>query len=142
MKPLQENKTSGIYVLNSGISPQGYGIIPDFHISNTGEPVNLDSSIPLVDRLFFNNIQFENSSWEQNRPEELAQLKDCINTERRLSPALRKKIQAEQKYSRTFAVDYQLELAKDILMCAQSRPIMIQSPDLSPIYNSKFPKNK
>ncbi len=138
MKPLQRNQTSGIYVLNSGRSPQGYGIIPDFHISKTGESIDLGDSISLPEQLFFNSIRFENTPWEQNRPEELAQLKDCINKEGRLGFALKEKIRKEQKYKRTYAVDYQLELAKDILICAQPRPAMIPSSDLSPLYDYRF----
>ncbi len=36
-EPLEMFLTVGLYILNSGRSPQGYGIIPDFHVSRTGE---------------------------------------------------------------------------------------------------------
>ena len=132
-KPLQIFVTAGIYALNSGRSPQGYGIIPDFHVSRTGEPVGENSDdVSPEDQTFLNNIQFENSPWIQNRPEELAQLSECVNKEGRLGRALREKIQEDERYGRPYIGDYSLELAKDILMCAPPRPDRILQSHLSP----------
>ena len=65
-RPLSKNITTGIYTLNSGRSPQGYGIIPDFYFSRTGEPLEEENnSVSYADKIFFNNIQFENNVWEQ-----------------------------------------------------------------------------
>ena len=138
-KPLQISVTAGVYTLNSGRSPQGYGIIPDFHISRTGEPVgeNFDD-VPPEDQTFFNNIQFANSFWTQNRSEELAQLSECVNKEGRLGKALRKKIQEDERYGRPYIGDYSLELAKDILMCAPSRSDRILQSYLSTPYLKKM----
>ncbi len=127
-KPLELSVTKAIYTLNSGRSPQGYGIIPDFHFSRTGEPVeDKADSISYKDLLFFNNIQFENNPWEQNRPDEMNQLKDCIGKMDRMGETLKRKIQEDEKYHRPFVSDYHIELAKDILMCASSRSDIISA---------------
>ena len=137
LKPLTLGITKRIFTLNSGRSPQGYGIIPDFRFSQTGEPIEEKADyISYLDQVFFNNIQFENSPWEQNRPEEWGRLNDCINEEGRLGQILKEKIRKDEKYRHTLAVDYQLELAKDILMCSQSssRPSVIPAERLLPPY--------
>ena len=144
-KPLGISITAGIYTLNSGRSPQGYGIIPDFHVSRTGEPVGEDfNDISPEDQIFFNNIQLENSPWIQNRPEELAQLSECVNKEGRLGRALREKIQGDERHARPYISDYALELAKDILMCAPPRSDRILQSHLVPALfeekgNNRFP---
>ncbi len=141
LKPLQLSMTTGVYVLGSGRSPQGAGIIPDLRFTNTGEPIeNEVNYTSLLDQVFFNNIQFENSPWEQNRPEELAKLNDCINKPDRMGQTLKEKIQKDKKYSRPFVTDYLLELAKDILFCTPPRPSFIPSPYLSPLYDMKYEK--
>ncbi len=128
-KPLELSFTKAIYTLNSGRSPQGYGIIPDFHFSRTGEPLDNEAHyISNGDRLFFNNIQFENDPWEQNRPDEVTRLNDCINKADRMGENLKKKIQEDERYERPFAGDYHIELAKDILMCSDPRPEIIPMP--------------
>ncbi len=138
-KPLQISVTMGVYTLNSGRSPQGYGIIPDFHVSRTGEPVGKNSDdVSPEDQTFFNNIQLENSQWTQNRSEELAQLSECVNKEGRLGKALREKIQEDERHGRPYIGDYSLELAKDILMCAPPRSDRILPSYLSPPYLKKM----
>ena len=135
LKPLQLSMTTGIYTLNSGRSPQGNGIIPDFRFTNTGEPIKSEVDyVSISDQIFFNNIQFENIPWEQNRPEELAKINDCINEAGRMSETFKEKIQKDKKYSRPFTTDYLLELAKDILVCVPSRPSFMPSRYLSPTY--------
>ena len=140
-KPLQLRKTTGIYILGSGRSPQGAGIIPDFRFSSTGEPIeNEVDYVSLLDQVFFNNIQFENTPWEQSRPGELAKLSDCISKPGRMGQTLKEKIRKDGKYGRPFVTDYLLELAKDILFCAPPRPSFVPSPYLSPLYDVKYEK--
>ena len=137
--PLELVFTDGIYTLNSGRSPQGYGIIPDFHVSKTGEFIETDPDyISPEDQLFFNNISFKNNQWEQNRPDELAQLMECVYKEGRLGELLKKKIQEDKRYARPFMGDYQLELAKDILKCSPKREPLLHRPDFSgPFWRKK-----
>ncbi len=140
-KTIEFIRTTGIYTLNSGRSPQGYGIIPDFHFSRTGEPVeDKADSISYKDLLFFNNIQFENNPWEQNRPDEMNQLKDCIGKMDRMGETLKRKIQEDEKYHRPFVSDYHIELAKDILKCAPSRHPEIIKSDFSPAFREEREK--
>ncbi len=116
-------KTTAIYTLQSGRSPQNLGIIPDFHISDEGEFIeNGTDYVSLADELFSNNIQFEGNQWKQNRPEERDQLLECINKEGRAMRALKEKALNDERYRRPFIADYPLELAKDILMCASLHP--------------------
>ena len=132
-KPLKLSLTMGIYTLNSGRSPQGYGIIPDFRFSLHGKPIEKEADyISPMDRLFFSNIQFENDPWEQNRPDEMAELSDCVNKPDRLNQILKKKIREDKRYARPFVGDYHLELAKDILSCSPQRPDVITHTRLSP----------
>ncbi len=135
-QPIELKITTGIFTLNSGRSPHRHGIIPGFRFSTTGEPIENETNYisfyaSFADQVFFNNIQFENVPWKQNRPEELAQLKECVNTEGRMGKALKEKIQEDKKYGRPFARDYYLELAKDILMCSKPRSDYKLSPNVS-----------
>ena len=130
--PLEFVFTDGIYTLNSGRSPQGYGIIPDFHVSKTGEFIEPDPDyISPEDQLFLNKISFKNNQWKQNRPDELAQLMERVHKEGRLGELLKKKIQEDKRYARPFMGDYQLELAKDILKCSPKREPLIPTTDFS-----------
>ena len=133
-EPLQLNLTTAIYTLNSGRSPQGYGIIPDFRFFENGEPIEeKPDDISSGDRFIFDDIPFENNQWKQNRPEELAQLKECIeNNPQSVSESLKKKIREDKKYDRPFIADYSLELAKDILTCLPPRPDTAIQPYYSP----------
>ncbi len=137
LKPLQLTLTTSIYTLNSGRSPQGYGIIPDFRFSDIGEPIeDSPDDISFGNHLIFEDIQFKNNQWKQNRPEELAQLNGCVkNHQWHISESLKKKIREDKKYDRPFVVDYPLELAKDILTCMPLRP----SITIQPYYNSHLP---
>ena len=138
LKDIETIFTAGIYTLNSGRSPQGYGIIPDFHVSRTGEDIKDSSYISPRGQLFFDSISFENNQWEQNRPEELARLIECVRKEDRLGEILRKKIQKDRRHARPFIGDYQLELAKDILKCSSPRgPDIITKSNLSLPFLSK-----
>ncbi len=133
--------TVGIYTLNSGRSPQGYGIIPDFHVSRTGEPIELDPDyVSLKNQLFFDNILFKNNQWKQNRPDELAQLIECVHKEGRLGEVFRQKIQEDKRYARPYVGDYQLELAKDILKCSPKKEAVIIRPHVSSPFLKKQEK--
>ena len=128
-RSLQLLQTTAIYTLHSGRSPQGYGIIPDFHFSRAGEPVEVDSNrISYTDKFFFNNIQFQNNVWKQNRPDELARLNECISQNGKLGVAFREKAGSDERYHRFLAADYQLELAKDILTCSSVVDVSIGLP--------------
>ncbi len=76
--------------------------------------------------MFFESISFKNNQWEQNRPEELARLMECVRKEGRLGEILRGKIQKDKRYSRPYIGDYQFELAKDILKCSPVRQPRIE----------------
>ena len=113
--------TSAIYTLNSGRSPQNSGIIPDFRFSRKGEPIEMEDPSEYVSPeswIFTNSIKIENKQWEQNRPEEITRLKNCINKDNKMGFNLKQKIRNDERYKRPFVGDYQLELAKDILMCS------------------------
>ncbi len=122
-KELQQIETTAIYVLNSGRSPQGHGVIPDFRFSNTGEPIeDGPDRVSFRRRFHINNIGFESNPWEQNRPDELEKLKACVNNSIMLGSMFRKRAQCEERFNRPFVANYPLELAKDILMCSPRVP--------------------
>ena len=130
-KVLKLTQTHGIYTLNSGRSPQGHGIIPDFHVSRTGEIIEPDLDyISPENQLAFDMglppILFKNNQWEQNRPDELAQLMECVYKEGRVGEILKQKILEDKRYARLLISDYQLELAKDILKCSSKREPLIE----------------
>ncbi len=127
-------RTHGIYTLNSGRSPQGYGIIPDFYVSRTGESIEPDPDyISPENQSAFDKalppVLFKNNQWEQNRPDELARLKECVYKEGRLGETLKQKIREDKRYTRPFVSDYQLELAKDILKCSSKREPLLPHSD-------------
>ena len=127
-------RTYGIYTLNSGRSPQGYGIIPDFHVSRTGEIIEPDPDyVSPENQLAFDKalppVLFKNNQWEQNRPDELARLKECVYKKGRTGEALKQKIREDKRYARPFIADYQLELAKDILKCSSKREPLLPHSD-------------
>ena len=125
-RKLYESSTTGIYTLNSGRSPQGSGIIPDFSVSTGGDPIEIEADyISVLDKIFFNNIQFENNTWEQNRPDELAQVKRCVNKDGRLGKTYRES-DRDKKYKHPFVSDYHIELAKDILLCSSVKNNFIE----------------
>ena len=132
-KPIEMVFTMGVYTLNSGHSPQGHGIIPDFHVSKTGEFIEPDPNyISPENQLAFDMlvppIPFKNDPWEQNRPNELIQLKECVHKKGRMGELLKQKIREDKRYARPFVADYQLELAKDILKCSPKRePFLLQN---------------
>ncbi len=123
--PLVIKKTVAVYTLGNGKSPQGYGIIPDFRFSRRGEPIEMEdpSEYISIERLFFSNsIGFENNQnnqWEQNRPDEVAELNTCIHLDGKMGSVFKqKRAKNEKRYTQPLMMDYQLELAKDILSCS------------------------
>ena len=117
-EPLTFRSTTAIYLLNSGRSPQDFGIFPDFPFTNTGIPIENEIDYASFETKFhFNNPQFDNNQWKQSRPEELDQLNTCIHQNDKMGSIFIKKALSEEKYRRPFIADYHLELAKDILMC-------------------------
>ncbi len=121
---LLSGTTTAIYTLNSGRSPQHSGIIPDFRFSIKGESIEMEDPSQYVSpEGRAHSIKFENNQWEQNRPEEVAGLKTCINKDDKMGVGLKQKIQNDERYRRPFVGDYQLELAKDILMCSPVVPL-------------------
>ncbi len=118
---LHFKQTKAIYVLNSGRSPQNFGIIPDFRFSHKGEPIAMEdeTSKPVsLLNLFYDSIPFENNQWEQNRPDEVAKLTACIHKDNKMGSDFRQKIETDERYNRPFVGDYPLELAKDVIMCS------------------------
>ncbi len=134
-RPINKSLTIGIYTLNSERSPQGYGIIPDFHFSRTGEPIQEQSDyVSFMDKRFFNNIQFENNVWKQNRPDELAQMSECVHKAGMLGRTLKENSKSDERYTRNlFVTDYQLELAKDILFCSPVVESTLRWPSVIPV---------
>ncbi len=115
---LSLKQTTAVYVLNSGRSPQNFGIIPDFRFSGTGEPIEDQTDyVSFGEKFHFNNIKFDNDQWKQNRPDEVLTLNTCIHQDDKMGSILKGKIQREEKYNRPFVADYPLELAKDVLGC-------------------------
>ncbi len=151
VEPLQINKgnrvlhtkiTTGIYTFNSGRSPQGYGVVPDFSVSITGEPIEVKSDfISLTDRLFFDALQFENTPWEQNRPDERAFLEECVNKDGKLNKAYREdRDNRNERHKHPFMSDYQIELAKDILTCSSLKDDVLEwsFPGRTPQYTGQM----
>ena len=127
--PLLRFETTAIYTLNSARSPQSYGIISDFLFSWTGEPIELDPDhVSQREQYFFNNIGFDVTPWEQNRPDEVAEIMDCVSDKSKMGEVLKDKIANDKRYSRPFMRDYQLELAKDVLSCMPKVAPFLKSP--------------
>ena len=133
-KPAILRQTKSIYTLNSGRAIQGVGVVPDFRFSNTGEPIE-DNDSSMRNKLHFRNIKLD-TQWEQNRPDEVASLNNCIHQDHKVSSTFKRKIQQEEKYNRPFVADYQLELAKDTLTCSPPvEPYIIHSELYSVLRN-------
>ncbi len=132
-------QTKSIYTLNSGRAIQDVGIVPDFLFSNTGEPIEDNPS--MKSRPHFKNINLD-TQWEQNRPDEVASLSNCIHQDHKVSSTFKRKIQQEERYNRPFVADYQLELAKDILTCSSPvKPYIIHSESYS-IFKNPYKTTK
>ena len=95
--------------------------MPDFRFSMTGEPIEDKADYVSSEKIYFNNINFDNNQWEQNRPDELDKLSACVHQDNKMGSVFRKKAQVEKKYNQPLVADYPLELAKDVLMCS---PVM------------------
>ncbi len=122
-KYLAMRKTTHIYAFGNNWSPHYHGIIPDFYFSRTGQPVESEEGdyVSPEQKLYFNNIEFKNhNSWTQNRPDEVAELNDCIHGKNTVSSGFLDKVKNDERYNRPIIADYHLELAKDILTCSAS----------------------
>ena len=122
--PIFVQETNAIYILNSGRSPENYGIFPDFSFSRTGEFIQYDHhSANVVGGQHSSNwIDFKNVSWERNRPNEVAEIEKCMGEKNRMGEILKEKMTENERYTRPFASDYQLEAAKDVLFCMLEVP--------------------
>ena len=133
--------TEFIYTLNSGRSPQNFGIVPDFRFSFKGDPIEMEDPSEYISSenlLFENSIGFENNQWTQNRPDEVARLKNCISKNNKMGFGFRQKIQSNERYNRPMVGDYQLELAKDVLMCSPVVKPYRKHSEMYNIYVSPF----
>ena len=108
--PILVQETNAIYILNSGRSPENYGIFPDFALSSTADAIQVDSKQ-------YPSNWVQNVSWEQNRPAEAAKIEKCISEKNTRGESLKEKMAENERYRRPFALDYQLEVAKDVLSC-------------------------
>lgn len=119
--PLVLGSTTAIYTLPSGRSPQQYGIVPDFHFSNDGEEIAFDPDFVTVEEKSFGSLVFENKEWVQNRPAEIQELKKCLENQELSHHVYRDKLSQDDRYARPFVSSFQLDLAKDILLCSPER---------------------
>ena len=121
-KHLVMKKTTHVYVFGNDWSPHNHGIIPDFHFSKTGQPMEYekDGFVSIEQRVYSNGIEFGNHNpWTQNRPDEVAELNNCVHRENTMSSRFLDKVKNDERYRRPMVADYPLELAKDILACSK-----------------------
>lgn len=117
-KPIMIGRTTAIYTLPSGRSPQQVGIMPDFRVDNLGEPiVDKEDGEKAGEASSLHSIAFESVEWEQTRGEEIAQLSSCAAHVKSNSSRFKKAIEEDERYKRPHVANYQLELAKDVLFC-------------------------
>jgi len=120
-KVLKINRTTSIYTLNSGRSPQNSGITPDFRFDETGALINDDDEDFVFESEMFNTIQFENSVAVQNRLDEVTQISTCTNDPNSFGENLKKQLESDYRYKIPTVASYQLSLAKDVMLCSAER---------------------
>ena len=121
-KYLVIKRTTHIYAFGNDWSPHNHGIIPDFYFSKTGQPMKYekDNFVSTEQKVYSNNIEYENRNpWTQNRPDEVAELNNCIHGENTMSSRFLDKVKNDERYRRPMVADYPLELAKDLLTCSK-----------------------
>ncbi len=122
-QPLMLGRTTAIYTLNSGRSPQNFGILPDFAYTNLGEvPEERGDSSGEAGR--FRTIQFDNNQWEQTRPEVVADIEGCAQAGESQTQNYLQNLREDESYSFPFVANFQLEMAKDVLRCAPQRDVV------------------
>ena len=113
-------KTTAIYSLNSGRSPQRAGIIPDFWFSRDGEvPSEEDQDISAQSKAFNAIKGFKNIEWTQNRPILQRKISECTQAPDSLSQQYLENMKTNGLEAIKHAFPgYQNLLARDVLRCS------------------------
>ncbi len=126
-EPIMLGSTTAIYTLPSGRSPQQYGVVPDFHFTPEGVEVPYDPNYVTAEEKSFGSLKFENKRWVQNRPDEFAAINECLAQKQMGHKIFTSQLALDQRYGRPFVSSFQLDLAKDILLCSTPRePLLLQ----------------
>ena len=124
--PILIGRTTAIYTLNSGRSPQQFGIVPDFHVDNNGKEIEHDDNFVTLEAKSFGSIAFDNNEWTQNRPVEQADMQSCMKASGSHSEGYLQTASSDDRLKRPFVSSYQMALAKDALECSPKREIVIK----------------
>ncbi len=119
--PLVFKSTTAIYTLNSGRSPQHFGILPDFEYTNLGDvPETPEGAVG--EASMYRTIVFDDSAWEQTRPDLVHEVESCARIdESSQSKAFLEKVETDGIYKLPFVANFQMTMAKDVLKCAPQR---------------------
>jgi len=120
-------RTTAIYTLGSGRSPQQVGVIPDFMYDILGEPLVQGKDYLTREEQTLGSISYPKSEWNQPRPMEVANMEGCALAEGSHSDYFKNRAKIDERYKRPFVADYQLSLAKDILMCSPKKMATLYS---------------
>ena len=119
--PIMLGRTTAIYTLNSGRSPQQMGVIPDFQYTNLGKEIEFDENFVTSEAKSFGSIEFANNDWAQNRTAEVEDVVDCSGAKGRHGQTFIEKVAKDERYGRPFVASFQMALAKDVLQCSPVR---------------------
>lgn len=114
-------RTTAIYTLPSGRSPQQFGVIPDFSVNDFGEEIVNDENFVTTEAKSFGSIKFENNHWEQTRTHEVDATSECTGSAGSHGEVFKEKTNLDERYKRPFVANYQMALAKDVLLCSPQR---------------------
>jgi C-terminal processing protease CtpA/Prc len=114
-------RTTAIYTLNSGWSPQQVGIIPDFRYTQWGEPITDPDDFVTKEAQSFGSIPFNNPERVLARPGDADQVAQCATQSGSVSDRFLSSLNQDERYARTFVANYQMKISKDVLACSPAR---------------------
>ncbi len=114
-------RTTAIYTLGSGRSPQKVGVIPDFLYDQLGEAIVHGEDDLTTEAQYLGSISYQNSEWVQSRPNEVASLESCAKASGSRSDSFKLRALEDERYRRPFVSSYQLNLAQDVLLCSPEK---------------------
>lgn len=114
-------RTTAIYTLGRGRSPQQVGIIPDFLYDQLGEAIVHGEDDLTREEQYLGSISYQKSEWVQPRPNEVASIESCARASGSRSESFKSRAQDDERYRRPFVSSYQLNLAQDVLLCSPEK---------------------
>lgn len=123
-------KTTAIYTLPSGRSPQKVGILPDFRYLDNGDlGMDREDRALTIEATLLNSIAYTDQLVQSIAVLERPSLEPCIYKNSSLNQDVLKKQKQDERYSRPFILSFREELAKDIVFCADSSLVSAQTTE-------------